>query len=355
MMIYALFSKKFTLISILYTTKLIVIVKEEEIRPEQLMKENAELHKEDVKKLLVYRNEFVNVSCSACNSDDYKPFFEKKGFTFVNCRKCDMCYVNPRPTFEMLTEFYTTSKSISHWEKIFSASENTRREKIFKPRVAKVLEICKKNGIQNSVIVDVGAGFGTFCEEIKKQNFFEKIIAVEPSHDLAEVCRQKGLDVVEKLIEDAELDKVDVITSFELIEHLFEPSGYLLSCRKTLSENGLLILTTPNAKGFDLITLGKIADNFGGPNHINYFHPHSIELLLKRCGFELIEISTPGKLDAEIVRKKVLSGEFNISEQLFLRHILLDNWESLGKIFQDFLSENKLSSHMWVVAKKIKE
>ena len=77
--------------------------------------------------------------------------------------------------------------------------------------------------------------------------------------------------------------------------------------------------------------------------------------MLKRCGFELIEISTPGKLDAEIVRKKVLSGEFNISEQLFLRHILLDNWESLGKIFQDFLSENRLSSHMWVVAKKIKE
>lgn len=100
-------------------------MKEEEIRPEQLMKENAELHKEDVKKLLVYRNEFVNVSCPACNSDDYKPFFEKKGFTFVNCRKCDMCYVNPRPTFEMLTEFYTTSQSIVSFFIAFTHASQT--------------------------------------------------------------------------------------------------------------------------------------------------------------------------------------------------------------------------------------
>tara|TARA_B100000315_G_scaffold235618_1_gene250710 strand:- start:87 stop:260 length:174 start_codon:yes stop_codon:yes gene_type:complete len=46
--------------------------------------------------------------------------------------------------------------------------------------------------------MEVGAGFGTFCEEIKAKAFFGQIIAIEPIPALAESCREKSLKVIEK-------------------------------------------------------------------------------------------------------------------------------------------------------------
>jgi hypothetical protein len=44
--------------------------------------------------------------------------------------------------------------------------------------------------------------------------------------------------------------------------------------------------------------------------------------------------------------KKALAGVFDISSQAF------DRWDESGAPFQQFLAENKLSSHMWIVARK---
>jgi 2-polyprenyl-3-methyl-5-hydroxy-6-metoxy-1,4-benzoquinol methylase len=329
-------------------------MKETDIRPSDLMRENADLRKEDLQKLFEHKNKFVEISCPACEANSYEDVFEKEGFTFVTCKNCETLFVNPRPSFEMLTDFYTTSKSIKHWnDKIFPVSENSRRSQIFAPRAIRVIELCTGYNAATKILLDVGAGFGTFCEEIKKFAVFDKVIAVEPSHDLADTCRRKGLDVIERPIEEVDLNEVSIITNFELIEHLYRPKDFLLACGRKLPNGGLLILTTPNIKGFDLLMLGKLSDNVAGPNHLNYFHPESLSYLLNQCGFDVVEIMTPGKLDAEIVRKKILSGELNIESCPFIKYVLIDLWEIVGEDFQHFIADNALSSHLWVVAKKV--
>jgi hypothetical protein len=65
-----------------------------------------------------------------------------------------------------------------------------------------------------------------------------------------------------------------------------------------------------------------------------------------------LESFTPGKLDAELVRNKILAGEFDVSEQPFLRKVLIDDWAHLGLPFQEFLVQQGLSSNMWLVARK---
>ena len=65
-----------------------------------------------------------------------------------------------------------------------------------------------------------------------------------------------------------------------------------------------------------------------------------------------MEVLTPGKLDAELVRKKILTGELDVSLQPFLNQILVDEWERVGDSLQQFLADNMLSSHMWLVARK---
>ena len=325
----------------------------QDIRPEILRKEYNNLRFEAAIKMAKQKNEFVYVNCPACGLGEYKKNFEKEGFDFVSCNSCETLFVNPRPISKMLHGFYKDSECFNFWSKIFIVSEEARRKHIFYPRVSRVREICLKYNQKNDALLDVGAGYGIFCEEIQKIKLFKSVIALEPSQEFAKMCRKKGLEVIEEFIENVKLDNgVDVITSFELIEHLFDPKLFLKKCSEILKKDGMLILTTPNIKGFDLDLLGRLSDNIVAPNHINYFNIQSLTLLLNACGFEVLEVTTPGSLDAEMVRNSVLSGELDITDNKFLKHVLLDNWGELGESFQKFISMNLLSSHMQIVAKK---
>ena len=152
-------------------------MKEEDIRPDYLMRENAKLHAEDVQQILTYKDEFVKIPCPAWESNSYQVIFEKDGVTFVTCTECETIFINPRPTFEMLVEFYATSKSIKHWnDKIFPASEDSRRSQIFAPRAERVVELSRQHNAATKILLNVGAGFGTFCEEVKNLAVFESLL-----------------------------------------------------------------------------------------------------------------------------------------------------------------------------------
>ncbi len=330
------------------------MLKESEIRPDELMKGQAERLASDIQRLLRHKDNFIKVNCPACNSVQNHKIYEKYGIQFVTCHNCETVYANPRPRPEHLEEYYKLSENYSYWNKyIFPASENVRREKIFKPRVKKVIEISKKFGIQTNTLLEVGAGFGIFCEEVKKTSIFNRVIGVEPTPDLARTCRKCGIEVIEQPIERVDFgsDKIDVIVNFEVIEHLFSPRDFLVKCYTLLDDGGIFIVTCPNVKGFDIVTLAEKSSAIDN-EHLNLFHLDSLTNLLESCGFEVIDKQTPGKLDAELVRNKILSGDFDISNQYFLKQLLIDEWETKGESFQNFLSANNLSSNMLIVARK---
>lgn len=111
------------------------------------------------------------------------------------------------------------------------------------------------------------------------------------------------------------------------------------------------MLSCPNSRGFDIELLQA---NSGAVDieHLNYFHPDSLSRLVTRCGFEVLEVATPGELDAEIVHKEIISGRFDLGENRFLRRVLVDEWDRLGVPFQRFLAQNNLSSHLTLVAQR---
>ena len=326
---------------------------EDEIRPDRLKLALLEAFHNDIRRLMARKDEFVTVSCPACSDSDSRPEFEKYGLNYQACAQCATVYVSPRPSPAILADYYANSENYRYWNKyVFPASEQARRTKIFAPRARRLADICQRHQVQTRTFLEVGAGFGTFCEEVGRLNLFQQIRAVEPTPDLAETCRRKGIDVIDKPIEQVSLPdaSIDVIASFEVIEHLFNPRSFLLDCSKLLCKGGLLVLSCPNGLGFETMALGQAADTFD-VEHLNYFNPASLSELLKACGLEVLETMTPGELDAELVRKKVLAGEARLDNR-FLRKILVDDWEKLGLPFQRFLADNNLSSHMWIVARK---
>lgn len=327
---------------------------EDDIRPAGLNAGKEGAYARDVARLLAHRHEFVHVSCPACGAPTGPVKWRKWELEYRQCPVCATMYISPRPTPLVLEEYYTTSEVYEYWNTyIFPASEPARREGIFRPRVQRVLEICDRYGVRPRVMVEVGAGFGTFCEEARATGRFERIIAVEPTPSLAATCRARGIEVIESPIERVDLAGLDadVVASFETIEHLFDPREFVRACGRAVKPGGLLVLTCPNGQGFEVQVLGTAADTVD-TEHLDYFTPDSLARMVSSAGFEVLETSTPGVLDADIVRNKILAGKFDVSGQRFLEIVLLERWEELGGPFQDFLRSHRLSSHMWLVARR---
>ncbi len=327
-------------------------LREADIRPDELMAEQASRFQADVDWLNSQRDRFVEVDCPTCDGAGREHAWRKYDMDWMRCTDCRTVYLSPRPAPELMTEYYRTSKNYEYWNRvIFPASEEARRAKIFRPRAERVEEIAQRHGVGRNVIVDVGAGYGTFCEEMRAVGGFRRVVALEPEPHLAQTCRDKGLEVIEGRVEEAPLEGLDAVTSFEVIEHLFAPRDFVRRCASLLSPGGLFVVTCPNVLGFDVTVLGP-GSGAVDPEHVNLMHPESLAALLESEGFEVLERQTPGRLDAELVRKRVLAGDADLDGQPFLRQVLIDGWERLGGPFQDFLAENGLSSNMWLVARR---
>ena len=228
-------------------------------------------------------------------------------------------------------------------------------EKIFKPRVEKIIQLCEIFNIKKDLIIEVGSASGMFTEVMKNNGAFKRIIGIEPGAAQAETSRNVGVEIIESILEEVtEKDlnqKANVVVSFETIEHVFSPSLFIQRSREILLDGGFLVLTCPNYEGFDISILGIESESLDA-EHINLFNPKSIKILLEKNNFEIIEIDTPGNLDAEIVRSKIIDNTLDISSNNFFKKILIDEWSYYGDRFQEFLKKNLLSSHMWVVARK---
>ena len=281
---------------------------EEDLRPQLLMAGQAAAFARNVAALAACRGRFVNVACPACGSETATYAWDAYTFAYVQCDRCETVYMTPRPTTEIMSECWSGSGDYEYFAReIFPATEAARREKIQRPRLERINALRARLGRTGGTLVEVGAGFGTFSELAQQCGRFECVLAIEPDSHLAESCRARGLQVVQQPIELAaeEIPPADIVVAFEVIEHLFDPHAFAKRCRRILNPGGLLVLTCPNVRGFDIDMLGPKSSAVQ-PGHVNLFHPRSLAQLLRRCGFDVIDQSTPGRLDAELVRKAAL-------------------------------------------------
>ena len=323
---------------------------EKELCPEELLRLQEAAFARDIKRLLKKKELFVQVTCPACGEIDSKECFSKVGFYYNSCNSCDTIFMSPRPSEEIMADYYKNSENYAFWaEHIFPLSEKSRREKIHKPWVDRVVRYCDEYKINRKTLLEIGPGFGTFASAVIAKGSFQRVIAVEPTPELAQACRDRGIEVIEKRVEDlgCTITGVDVLVAFEVIEHLFNPLEFLVSIKKVMHKDGLLILSCPNGKGFDVSIL-KEKSLAVDAEHVNLFNPKSLETLLKKAGFKTLSLQTPGRLDSEFVREAALDGKVKLDP--FLERILIDEWETHGWEFQKFIAAQGLSSHMWVVA-----
>ena len=325
-------------------------MKEEDIRKRDVFDRYLELVKKDINDFFDF-NSFKHITCPACHSSELSDEFVKFGFNYMSCKRCSTLFVNPRPPFEVLNKFYSSSPSTDFWiKKFFMPVAEARREKIFKPRAEYVFGLF--GDISGYIIGDIGAGFGLFLEELKELLPENEYIAIEPSLEMAEICRKKGLKTICSPLEDVtgSEDVFDCLTAFELMEHLYDPKRFLEKVYSLLKPEGYFFLTTLNGKGFDILVLWERSKSISPPHHLNFYNPSSISLLFEETGFMNIEVTTPGKLDWDIVEGMILRD--GIDPGKFWKVVAKELNEQGKKTLQDWIVQNNLSSHMRITAQK---
>lgn len=326
-------------------------MKEEDIRKRDVLNRYLELVSLDSEEIFRDKSSFVKINCPACGSSKYSYQFNKNKFSYVMCSNCNTLFVNPRPGFENLMEIYKDSQSTSFWvNEFFLPMVKARSEKIFKPRAEYIASEFPQ--FKNARVTDVGAGFGLFLEELEKCWPEARFTAIEPSVDMADICRKKGFQVIESMLEevDSSKHKFDLITSFELFEHLHNPSAFVDGVKNLLNSDGCLFLTTLNGLGFDIQILWDKAKCVTPPHHLNFYNPSSICLLFKEAGFEIVEVSTPGQLDWDIIEGGYIHE--GLSPGRFFKTVIKYGTEEAKVQLQSWIRKYKFSSHMRVIVKK---
>lgn len=301
----------------------------------------------------IYKDKFVDVYCPACESQESDILFRKYGFYHRMCNMCKAIFVSPRPTGELLKKFYNDYEAPQYWNRILHETNAARKKEQYEPRVKKVLSIIEKNISDPSAIaVDLGAGSGAFALALKESDRFERVLALDLSLDCVKKCKSLGLEAELGSIELLQADSIDYMAMNDLIEHLSDPEDFLSSCNRLIKPGGLLSIACPNGRGFDFRIMMDKTANIHPPEHLQYFNPDSMSILLEKAGFKTIVLETPGVLDVQLVERAVRRGNFHIENNDFVKQLICESDDKTKESFQQFLSVNKLSSHMLVIAQK---
>jgi hypothetical protein len=114
----------------------------------------------------------------------------------------------------------------------------------------------------------------------------------------------------------------------------------------------LLALTTRAGSGFDIQALWERLDTVFPLEHINLLSVDGMGILAERHGFEMVELSTPGQLDVQVVARVLASQQEWEPQDRILRRLVMETGEDGMEDLQRFLQKHLRSSHMRVVARK---
>lgn len=162
-------------------------------------------------------------------------------------------------------------------------------------------------------MLDVGCGPGLFLIEAKKRGW--EVYGTEFTDNQLAYLNDKGINTLKgKLTNNAfESELFDVIISSEVIEHINNPIEEMQHFHRLLRKGGLVYITTPNFNAIERFLLKGDYNIIEYPEHLCYYTPKTIDLLLSQCGLKKLKITTTGISIAQI--KKSLKSENNDGEE----------------------------------------
>ncbi len=254
----------------------------------------------------------IHTTCLVCESKKLKPlngYYDKH--QLVVCNDCNLVFMERVPSKEELETYYSNYSYASEFylSPVTIKSYNLLLDEFEKYR-------------KTNKILDVGCGRGWFLIEAKKRGW--ETYGVEFSDTAIKICREQGINVKAGVLNSADFESssFDVITSFEVLEHINNPNEEIAMIRELLRKDGLFYCTTPNFNALIRFYLKSGYNIISYPEHLIYYTKKTLNTLLKRHNFKSVKFLSTGisitrfNLSVNSSSTEVFMGESSSDELL---------------------------------------
>lgn len=229
-----------------------------------------------------------STSCPVCAADEGRRYCEKHGAVYLRCPRCSHVYLETFPTEEELTELYATRKSPHGSEAKAAWDFSDAKYRFFYRPILQTAE--ELNGVGR--LLDVGCSNGAFLHAAGRSGW--EATGVELETHSFEVARARGLRVHNQDLASCSFpdESFDVVTMWQLIEHLRAPRELLAEIRRVLRPNGVLALSTPNVDSIGWWLLKQEWKAVEPEVHLHLFSSSSLERAVEDAGFRVAKLQT---------------------------------------------------------------
>ncbi len=207
-------------------------------------------------------------------------------YAIVQCQKCGLVYTDPRPNNHDIVDTYQSVEDPLYLE------EREGRVLTFERHLRPLERLTGPP--DGRLLLDVGCYTGVFVE-IAGQHGWDAW-GLEPSQWAVAQAQARGLRVAQGTLDTASLPEAhfDVVTMWDVIEHLTDPRGALDQVYRLLKPGGLLVAHT--------IDVDSLFARLMGPRwpwlmemHLYYFSRRSLRAMLEKCGFQVLSDRPQGR------------------------------------------------------------
>lgn len=225
--------------------------------------------------------------CKVCGyAEAHHKFNLTKKLEIFSCKNCQVLFMEPQLNDAEITELYSELYYKSWGISGDSENEVSKQMKIdtFLLRLQQI-----KKYVPAGKVLDVGCATGFFLEAARGLGYAP--YGIELSEYSSNIARRKfGNDVVfNGKLEDSKFTPgfFDVITMFDLIEHVRTPSDVLADASRLLKPNGIIMITTPDNKSLSNKLMGRRWTHYK-KEHFYYFDHASLDYIAKKNNLEII-------------------------------------------------------------------
>jgi SAM-dependent methyltransferase len=194
-----------------------------------------------------------------------------------SCGDCGGAWQHPAPSAAAVAAAYRDMT-----DPLYLAEESGRRRALRRS----LIRLERRSGGRRGRLLDVGCSAGLFMEIAEASGW--EVHGVEPSRWLAERARRRfGARVTEAILEEADLPPASfaAVCLWDVLEHVGDADAFLARAIGLLAPGGVLALNVPNARSLIARLLGRRWPLLL-PEHLTYFSPRSLRLLLARHGLQ---------------------------------------------------------------------
>jgi SAM-dependent methyltransferase len=236
-----------------------------------------------------------HVVCNSCGANDASAVLTGRDllhgipgqFTLVRCHRCGLIYMNPQLTSCELAAYYPDD---------YEAHVGTQRQRLgwlrrldYNYGIEKRYRAIMRH-VETGRMLDVGCGSGAFLDGMRERGW--NVEGIEPSvRATAYATEELGLEVQSTTLEAARLEpgSFDLVTMWNVLEHLADPQQGLNRVREALRPGGLLVFAIPNMESLDLKLFKEYWAGYDLPRHLFVFPPHTLEAMVESAGFRVLE------------------------------------------------------------------